>query len=211
MLILASASKARRQLLENSAIPHKVIPSGINEDNFERSNPIELVNALAQAKAEAILPKVFESIENSQFRDPSKIKAILGCDSVFCFEGEILGKPKSSSEAIQRWGRMSNHNGILYTGHALIFDLTKSSNENKLNSNKIIRKCISTKISFSNITSSEIINYVATGEPMECAGGFSLEGRSGMFINNIQGCYSNVLGLSLPWLREALFELNFWD
>ena len=198
MLILASASKARSSLLDNAGIPHEVIPSKLDEKQFSFLSAHQLVQTLAVEKGKAVLSLIDENLIHQQFC------TLLACDSIFLFEGESFGKPIDQEEAINRWHRFSSKSGSLITGHAL-FSLSKSKKKSRLNPfDQLEKKVVSSKVYFSNLTSKEIENYVLSGEPMSCAGGFSLEGRASSFINKIDGCYSNILGISMPWLRIAL-------
>ena len=186
VLLLASASPARRRLLEQAAIPHCVRVSGVDESQIHHPDPGELVRLLAHAKASVV----------HQGLDPTadvQISAVLGCDSVLTFAGEVFGKPKDEEEAIDRWRRMAGGSGELLTGHCLI----STEGKTKL-------ACIRTSVQFAPLGPDEIAAYVATGEPLQCAGGFALEARGGLYISGLNGCYSNVIGLSLPWLRVAL-------
>ena len=132
--------------------------------------------------------------------------------SVFVFEGEVFGKPQNKQQAIERWLRMSSNSGFLITGHAMLFEPSLSFAEREvLPLEGLISKVVTTKIEFSELTLAEIQDYVSTGEPFECAGGFALEGKGGMFIDRLEGCYSNVIGLSLPWLRKTLKEIGFGE
>ena len=186
VLLLASASPARRRLLEQAAIPHCVRVSGVDESTIHHADPAELVLLLAQAKAVAVHQALDPSAD-------SHISAVLGCDSVLSFEGEVFGKPKDEQEAIVRWQRMAGGCGELLTGHCLI----PTHGKTKLS-------CVHTVVHFASLGPADIAAYVATGEPMQCAGGFALEARGGCYITGLNGCYSNVIGLSLPWLRVAL-------
>ena len=186
MLLLASASPARRRLLEQAGIPHRVRVSGVDEQAISAPEPSELVQRLAQAKAMAV-HQALHPVEDDG------ISAVLGCDSVLVFEGEIFGKPADAAEAVRRWRRMAGQRGELLTGHCLL----PVGGEPVLN-------CVSTGVLFEALTPIEIDDYVATGEPLQCAGGFALEGRGGLCVAGLEGCYSNVIGLSLPWLRQHL-------
>ena len=186
VLLLASASPARRRLLEQAAIPHRVRVSGVDESTIDDRDPSALVQQLAFAKASAVQSSLEPSVD-------SEITAVLGCDSVFVFEGEVFGKPVDAKEAINRWKRMAGHSGELLTGHCLIAEGQETT-----------MACISTAVHFAELGLGEIEAYVASGEPLHCAGGFALEGRGGLFIRGLNGCYSNVIGLSLPWLRAVL-------
>ena len=186
MLLLASASPARRRLLEQAGIPHRVRVSGVDERAISASDPSLLVQRLAQAKAAAV-HQALDSVADAG------INAVLGCDSVLVFEGEIFGKPADAAEAVRRWRRMAGQRGELLTGHCLM----------PVGEDPVLSS-VSTGVLFSALTPREIDDYVATGEPLQCAGGFALEGRGGLCVAGLEGCYSNVIGLSLPWLRQQL-------
>ena len=189
MLLLASASPARRRLLEQADIPHRVRASGVDERAISASEPSLLVQRLAQAKATAVHQALDSVVDEA-------ISAVLGCDSVLVFEGEIFGKPSNAAKAVLRWHRMAGKRGELLTGHCLM----------PVKGEPVL-SCVSTGVLFAALTPSEIDDYVATGEPLQCAGGFALEGRGGLCVEGIEGCYSNVIGLSLPWLRQHLTSI----
>jgi len=200
MLVLASASRARRRLLEQAAIPHQVQISGVDEEAFGPMSPTALVEQLALAKALAVA----QSLQAGGSGLPgdgaaaiprAPIAPVLGCDSLLEFEGEVFGKPRDSQEAISRWRRMAGGCGRLHTGHALVV----SADDNRCR-----QEVVTTLVWFAALNPNQIEAYVATGEPLACAGGFALEGRGGMMVDRIEGCYSNVIGLSLPLLRRWL-------
>ena len=118
---------------------------------------------------------------------------VLRCDSVLGFEGQVFGKPAGPGEAIERWQRMAGRCGSLLTGHCLM-----------RRGQPDVLACVETVVRFAPLSQVEIEAYVASGEPLQCAGGFALEGRGGLCIDGLEGCYSNVIGLSLPWLRTVL-------
>lgn len=186
VLLLASASPARRRLLEQAAIPHRVQVSGVDEDAITDPNPAQLVQLLAREKALAVW---------NNCTDPA-ITAVLGCDSVLAFEGEVFGKPADAVEAIARWRRMAGGWGELHTGHCLL-PVVGADTLSTITT-------ITTRVQFAPLSDAEIAAYVATGEPLQCAGGFALEGRGGLVVERIEGCFSNVIGLSLPLLRRWL-------
>ena len=188
MLLLASASPARRRLLEQAAIPHRVQVSGVDEDAIDHDDPAQLVQLLAQAKAQVVHSQLKASGDAA---DP--ITAVLGCDSVLSFDGEVFGKPANADEAMARWQRMRGRWGDLHTGHCLL----GVSLADQLT-------CVTTRVLFANLSDLEIAAYIASGEPLQCAGGFALEGRGGAVVERLDGCYSNVIGLSLPLLRRWL-------
>ena len=108
----------------------------------------------------------------------------------------MFGKPSGPAEAIERWQRMAGRSGSLLTGHCLI-----------RRGQPDVLACVETVVRFAPLSLAEIDAYVASGEPLQCAGGFALEGRGGLCIDGLDGCYSNVIGLSLPWLRQQLSAL----
>lgn len=184
--VLASASPARRRLLQTAGIEPIVRVSDFDESQIKLSDPKELVNTLARCKAQVVATE-FES------------GLIMGCDSVLFVNGEIYGKPVDAIEAIARWQKMRGQIGELYTGHALI----------DLSQNRTLVRCQVTRVYFAQISDRAIEAYVATGEPLKCAGGFALEGRGGLFVEKLEGCHSNVIGLSLPLLRQMLADLGY--
>ena len=203
MLILASASQSRKQLLENCQIEFIQIASNFDETSIKENNIFNLALELSFQKANSLC----ENIQEISF--PEKFNfgllEILGCDSIFEFKGEAYGKPSDKEEAFIRWKKMSGESGFLHTGHTLIignFDLSS----NKFKVTETIKKTVSSRVYFSKLEDWEIKSYVNTNEPLYCAGGFALEGIGGKYIEKIDGCFSNVMGLSLPWLRKNLYK-----
>ncbi|MDT7944890.1 MAG: nucleoside triphosphate pyrophosphatase [Cyanobacteriota bacterium PSP.bin.10] len=186
-IVLASQSPARRQLLKAAGIPHRVQPSYFDESQIKSSDPVELVQKLAAAKAEVVA---------AQQREPV---LVVGADSVLYLDGEILGKPANALEAERRLRQMRGEVGELYTGHALID--TKQ--------NRRLTHYAVTRVFFAKPSDEEIRAYVATGEPLNCAGCFAIDGRGSLFVERIEGCPGNVIGLSLPLLRRMMQELGY--
>ncbi|MFB8790877.1 MAG: nucleoside triphosphate pyrophosphatase [Potamolinea sp.] len=184
--VLASASPARKRLLQNAGIEPVVCQSDFDESQVQLVDPRELVETLSLRKAQTV---------TSQFSNA----LVLGCDSVLSVRGEIHGKPVNQEEAIARWQLMRGTVGELYTGHALI----------DLSGGKTIVRCGITRVYFADVSDRAIAAYVATDEPLKCAGCFALEGRGGLFVEKLEGCHSNVIGLSLPLLRQMLSELGY--
>jgi septum formation protein len=185
--VLASASPARRQLLEIAGIQAQVRVSQFDESTVQETQPANLVQTLAFEKARRVA---------AHCPEPA---LVLGCDSVLALGGKIYGKPADKAEAIARWQQMRGRMGDLYTGHALI-DLSQT---------KTLVRCQVTQVQFAEVSDHQIAAYVETGEPLACAGCFAIDGKGGLFIESIEGCHSNVIGLSLPLLRKMLEDLGY--
>ena len=203
MLILASASQSRKKLLENCQIEFIQISSDFDETTIQEKNILNLALELSFQKAN----NISENIQNISL--PEEFNngplEILGCDSIFEFKGEAYGKPSNKEEAFIRSKKMSGEFGFLHTGHTLIIgNFDSTSKIYKIT--EIIKKTVSSRVYFSKLEDWEIKSYVGTNEPLYCAGGFALEGIGGKYIEKIEGCFSNVMGLSLPWLRENLYR-----
>ena len=203
MFVLASASKARQKLLDQITLKYKVIVSDFDETQLKESDRILKVKLLARGKADSALKKLIK--EN---QDLNNFQALLACDSLFEFEGEIFEKPINKQQLISRWKRMSGKSGFLHTGHYLISSGNLKSDTKSISLNKFCEGVVSTKIEFMCLSSNDIVNYSSTSEPYNCAGGFAIDGNGGLYIKKIDGCFSNVIGLSLPWLKTNLEKLG---
>jgi septum formation protein len=188
-VILASSSASRLRLLESAGITPKVLISGVDEEasEFDLLSPAELVIALAILKAHTVKEN---APENS---------LIIGCDSTFEFNGKSLGKPGNRENAIARCKELSGKSGYLHTGHCLI-DLKQGIE---------LSERSTAKVQFAQMTEAEITDYVDSGEPLNVAGGFTLDGLSAPFITNIEGDPSGIIGLSLPLLRKMIISLGY--
>jgi septum formation protein len=201
VLILASASQSRKKLLENCQIEFIQISSNFDETSIKEKDILNLALQLSFQKANSLYEN-FKEISLHEELNHGPIE-ILGCDSIFEFKGEAYGKPSDKDEAFIRWKKMSGEYGFLHTGHTLIVgDFDSTSEIFKIS--KTIKQTISSRVYFSKLEELEIKSYVDTLEPLCCAGGFALEGIGGKYIEKIEGCFSNVMGLSLPWLRKHL-------
>ncbi len=199
MFVLASASKARQKLLDQIALRYKVIVSDFDETKVKELDPCLKVKLLAKRKAESSWKKLIKANQRL-----NTFKALLACDSLFEFDGEIFGKPINKDQLISRWQRMSGRSGFLHTGHYLISIDNSKYDKEIIYPDKICEGVVSTKIEFMSLSSTEIKKYASISEPYNCAGGFAIEGNGGLFIKKIDGCFSNVIGLSLPWLKTNL-------
>ena len=203
MLILASASQSRKKLLESSHIEFIQISSDFDESSIKLENSSDLALELSFCKAKSVMKKIIDKELLKDFN--YKNIEILGCDSIFEFQEKSFGKPKDNFEAFNRWKNMSGEFGSLHTGHTLIF-CNIDLNSKVCTFTKKIKRTVSSKVYFSKLIDEEINKYIDSSEPLYCAGGFALEGRGGKYIEKIDGCFSNVMGLSLPWLRKSLLK-----
>jgi nucleoside triphosphate pyrophosphatase len=186
-LLLASASPARLATLRAAGVEPRVVVSGVDESVVTDPDPAAFAARLAQLKARAVVP-----------RATADDTWVLGCDSVLALDGAILGKPDDADDAVRRWRAMRGRSGVLHTGHCLV-DLASGT--------EVLRP-VATTVHFADVTDREIEAYVATGEPLEVAGAFTVDGLGGAFVTGIEGDHHNVVGLSLPVLREMLAEVG---
>lgn len=190
-LILASASPARLETLRRAGIEPRVRVSGVDESVINETDPAALALALARLKGQAALTACEPPSSDEQ-------TLLVACDSVLDLGGVAFGKPASPAEAVQRWEVMSGSVGILRTGHFLA----------DIASGEAICRVASTAVSFAEVDADEIEAYVATGEPLVVAGAFTIDGLGGAFISRIEGDPHNVVGISLPLLRQMCLELG---
>ncbi len=203
-LILASQSPARTKLLAEAGIRHTVLVSDVDEDAVQArygvTDPHDTALLLARAKAEAVaaLPD-------------SEGALVLGCDSVFEFDGEAHGKPYTADVARERMLRMSGSSGVLHTGHWLVdcrdTDTDDDGGEGG-GSGATLGAVASAEVAFLDMDAEEIDAYIATGEPLHCAGSFTIDGLGGAFIRKVDGDPHAVVGLSVSTLRGLLAAAN---
>jgi septum formation protein len=188
-LVLASASPARLATLRAAGLDPEVRVSGVDEDPFTAPTPAELVLALARAKAHAAV------------RDTDDDLLVLGCDSMLDLDGTAYGKPGTAAEATRRWALMAGRDGVLRTGHALL----------RVRAGQVTDEAAetaSTGVRFGRPTPGELTAYIATGEPLQVAGAFTIDGRGGWFVESLAGDHGTVIGVSLPLLRALLARLD---
>lgn len=190
-MVLASASPARLATLRSAGIEPEVIVSGVDESQVTGLPPAELAQRLAALKAAAVVERL---AGDASYAD----RLLLGCDSVLELDGDALGKPDSPEEAVTRWQAMRGRSGVLHSGHAL----------HELGTGRVVEGCASTTVHFADVSDAEIAAYVATGEPLHVAGAFTVDGLGGAFVTGIEGDHHNVVGLSLPLLRDLVAELG---
>ena len=187
-LVLASASPARLATLRSAGVDPVVIVSGVDEDRVTGLPPAELALQLAELKCAAVAAR--DGLPHDAL--------VLGCDSVLELDGRAHGKPRDAAEATERWQAMRGRSGVLHSGHCLR-DVT---------SGRVAAATASTTVHFADLDDDEIAAYVATGEPLQVAGAFTVDGLGGVFVTGIEGDHHNVVGVSLPLVRELLSELG---
>ncbi len=195
-VVLGSASTGRLGVLRSAGVEPVVIVSGVDEDAIiadHPGTPAEVVLALAEAKAHDVASKV-----------PADVAAdcvVIGCDSMLLLDGQLCGKPGTAEAARAQWQAQAGRSGVLLTGHCLIRlrdgEATGSAS-----------KTASTTVYFATPSDAEIDAYVSSGEPLAVAGGFTLDGLGGWFVESIEGDPSNVIGLSLPTVRKLLASVR---
>ncbi|MEY4037359.1 MAG: hypothetical protein RL201_740 [Actinomycetota bacterium] len=188
-IVLASQSTSRRRLLEGAGLKPTIIVSNVDEetDFFNAMTPADMVIALAVTKAHTV---------REQIDYPA---LIIGCDSTFDVDGISFGKPGTPDVARERAKAISGRSGLLHTGHCIID--TAQGRE--------IADRVTTKVTFSEMTDQEIDDYIDSEEPLHVAGGFTLDGFGSPFIPIIEGDYTNVVGISMPFLRSAMSQLGY--
>jgi septum formation protein len=203
-LVLASQSPARLSTLRSAGVDPTVIVSAVDEDavlaaareRFTDLPPEDAVLALAQAKAEAVANHVEDT------DGPSAL--VLGCDSMLEIDGEIVGKPGTPEVARERWRLMRGRSGVLHTGHWVV-DVRDAEDGG---TGATLGATSSTTVFFADLDDDEIDAYVATGEPLQVAGGFTIDGLGGPYVERIEGDHHGVVGVSLPLLRELLGAID---
>jgi septum formation protein len=227
-LVLASASPARARILEAAGIGFTVLVSEVDEDAVTEAHPLagpaELALLLARAKAEDVAA-----------RPETAGALVLGCDSVFELDGVAYGKPYEPGVAKERWRLQSGRTGQLHTGHSLI-DASHHSTVGQrgtgaagvgrsstghtpgpdAGSAPSASALATASVTFADVTEAEVAAYIGTGEPLQCAGAFTIDGRGAAFVSSVHGDPNAVIGLSVSTLRGLLHQLGWsvtdlWD
>ncbi|MHC6175819.1 Maf family protein [Glutamicibacter sp. X7] len=193
-LLLASASWGRKKILSEAGLEFDTQVSSVDEDlvlaeaeaTHGPQSPAQTALLLARAKA-----------ENVASHEHPAGTLVLGCDSVFELNGMAYGKPHTTAVARERWHQLSGATGILHSGHWLI---------DANNPQEARGEVSSTIVHFATVSPAEIEAYVASGEPLPCAGAFTIDGLASAFIHSIEGNYQNVVGLDVSVLRKLLAQ-----
>ncbi len=182
-IILASASPRRKELLSTAGLEFTVRVADVEEVIDENATPDEVVMSLALQKAQAVAQA-----------DPTA--TVIGADTVVVLDGEILGKPENEQNAIEMLTALSGRSHTVYTGVAII------------NGKKIKNFCEATQVEFFPLTEDEIRSYVATGEPMDKAGAYGIQGKGCVLVRKIDGDYFNVVGLPVSRVCRELRDFD---
>lgn len=193
-LVLGSASTGRLKVLRQAGVDPLVVVSGVDEDRITASlglqaSPGEVVCALARAKAEHVVGELDGSVGADC--------VVIGCDSMLYLDGQLCGKPPSVGAARELWRSMAGKGGQLHTGHCVI----------RLQDNMITHseaETSTTTVHFGTPSAEDLEAYLVSGESLRVAGGFTLDGLGGWFIDGVDGDPANVIGISLPLLRGML-------
>ncbi|WP_010542035.1 Maf family protein [Dietzia alimentaria] len=205
--VLASASPSRLRILEQAGVDPLVRHPRVDEDALRASLPAEtphvrVVEELARAKAHDVLEREGDSLAADARATGADTLALVGCDSMLLVDGQLEGKPHTYERAMERWKRMRGRHGVLLTGHSLIVaDLT---GDGPPRVTSVESDTSDTTVHFGAPSDADLDVYLRTGEPLECAGAFTIESLGGWFIDRIDGDPSSVIGLSLPLLRRLL-------
>jgi septum formation protein len=205
-VVLGSASPGRLAVLRQAGIDPLVVVSGVDEDAViadlgPNTSPGDVVRALANAKADQVAANLDAAVAADC--------VVIGCDSMLSIDGRLVGKPASAEAARSQWQSMGGRSGQLYTGHCLLRVLDGSISHRASESSF-------TTVYFATPTAADLDAYIGSGEPLAVAGGFTLDGLGGWFVDRIEGDPSNVIGLSLPLTRALLQRVGLsvtelWD
>ncbi len=184
-LVLASASPRRQELLEMLGFNFTIVPSKIDEEKYNHLNPVEMVKELARAKAEEVATLVEDTL-------------VIGSDTIVVLDDKVLGKPSDQPEARDMLRRLQNRRHSVYTGIAVCDTF----------SGQVVLDYDKTDVFMTPITDDDILEYVKTGEPMDKAGAYGIQGVGGIFVEKIDGSYFTVMGLPIHKLVKILKDFD---
>ena len=188
-IILASKSPRRKELLNQIGMDIEICPSNIDEDKISIDNPVGYVKELARLKA-----------ENIAYLHPGSW--VIGADTIVVIHDQIIEKPRSKSDAISMLNKLNNREHFVYTAFCIC------NHDSDSYTMEAVSKSVKTKVYFKNLTDSEIEWYVNTKEPFDKAGGYGIQGVGAFIVKKISGSYTNVVGLPVCEVVEALIKLN---
>ncbi len=188
-LVLASSSQRRRQLMDMCGYSYDVVVSNANEE-IDEQNPHALVSALAEMKAREVFLRLISDGKKAEDI------AVIGADTVVAFEGKIIGKPRSEQDAMRILRMLSGRTHTVYTGVSVV---TEEGMQLDVST---------TLVKLSQLSDEEINAYVSSGEPMDKAGAYGIQGPFGMFVDRIIGNYFTIIGLPLPELYRMLKNIG---
>lgn len=174
--------------MELAGLSFDVVVSGVPEDDAD-GRPDEVVGELARRKASAVAAGAEATAAGA---------LVLGCDSMFVFDGAVYGKPASAEDAAARWRAMRGKAGVLLTGHCIV-DAATGARADEVDA---------TTVRFGDVGDAEIDAYIASGEPLRVAGAFTLDGLGSAFVEAVDGNPGTVIGVSLPVVRRLLAKLD---
>lgn len=183
MLILASNSPRRKEILEMLGYEFEIRPTDADE-NIKNMSPEQTVKELSSRKAQAA--------------DRNTNDIVIGSDTIVCLDNEILGKPVNETDAKRMLSKLSGKGHTVYTGVTI------------LQGENIITKAISAKVYFRELTHKEIDRYISTGEPLDMAGAYGIQGKGAAFIEKIDGDYYAVMGLPACYVSKTLSEIGYF-
>jgi septum formation protein len=197
MLVLASASPRRRELLTQAGFSFQVHPAHIPEDPHPNEDPIAYVTRLAREKAEAVFAEITKAAASD--KRASAPLQVLGADTTVTLDNHILGKPENPADAARMLRLLSGRTHRVITGVALV------------TANHVEVAAEATAVQFLTLSDQDIAGYVATGEPMDKAGAYAIQGRAARWIPRIEGCYYNVVGLPIALVSTLLESCQLAD
>lgn len=196
-LILASGSPRRKELLEQIGAEFEILPAK-GEEVITSTVPAQVVMELSAQKAEEVAGRYKEElgVENHSASEGEQTVVILGADTVVAYENKILGKPKNEEEAVRMLQMLSGHTHSVFTG--VTFVIEKAGKQEKQSF------FVETNVTMYPMTEQQIQSYVATGEPMDKAGAYGIQGKCAVYIEKIMGDYNNVVGLPIALVYQNL-------
>jgi septum formation protein len=197
MLVLASASPRRRELLTQAGFSFQVHPAHIPEDPHPNEDPIAYVTRLAREKAEAVFAEITKAAASD--KRASAPLQVLGADTTVTLDNHLLGKPENPADAARMLRLLSGRTHRVITGVALV------------TANHVEVAAEATAVQFLTLSDQDIAGYVATGEPMDKAGAYAIQGRAARWIPRIEGCYYNVVGLPIALVSTLLESCQLAD